>query len=133
MLPVPISSPEKYVTQPASHLASKITWCSILLKVKATSYCKWLFIHIRLQHIIQQLEILFRPHSSFQEYCSQNSFLMYRTPHGYSWVSMVMSITCDMMVILRQAYGVVSIYISIKVETPLVINRIIRSDSFSHT
>lgn len=61
----PYSSPEKYFIQPASHPASKITWCSILLKVKATSYCKWYFIHI---HIIQQYEILFRPHS-FHEYC----------------------------------------------------------------
>jgi hypothetical protein len=40
-----------------------------------------------------------------------------------------MSITCDMRVNLRQAYGIASVYISIKVETPLVTNRIIRSDS----
>ena len=45
-----------------------------------------------------------------------------RAPHGFSWISLVMSIACDMRVILRQAYGVVSVCMSIKVETPLVIN-----------
>lgn len=117
LFPAPYSSPEKYFTQPASHPASKITWCSILLKVRDTSYCKWYSNHI---HIIQPSELLFGPHSSFQEY--QNSFFIYRAPRGFSWVSLVMSITCDMRVIPRQAYGVVSVYISIKVETPFVIN-----------
>jgi hypothetical protein len=47
---------------------------------------------------------------------------MYRAPNGFSFVFLVMSITCDMKVILRQDYGAVSVYISIKLETPFVIN-----------
>ena len=121
MFPAPTESPEKYFIQPASHLASKITWCSILLKVKVTSYCKWYFIHRRLQHIIQQLEILFRPRS-FQELCVPKQLFHVSRTTRFSWVSLVRSVTCDMRVILRQTYGVVSVYISIKVETPLVIN-----------
>jgi hypothetical protein len=41
---------------------------------------------------------------------------MYRAPHGYSWVSSVMSIVGNMMAILRPEHGPVSVYLSIAVE-----------------
>jgi len=38
-------------------LASEMRWCSIVLKVNPTSYCEWVYIHVRLQQAIQQLEV----------------------------------------------------------------------------
>jgi len=45
---------------------------------------------------------------------------MYRTPRGYSWVSSVMSIACNMTVFLRPVQGPVSVYLSTAVETRLI-------------
>jgi hypothetical protein len=70
-------------------------------------------------HTIQHLQIPFGLHS-FQERCTQKSVSMYRAPHGYSWVSSVMNIACNMTVVLRPAHGTVSVYLSIAVVTHLI-------------
>jgi hypothetical protein len=72
---------------------------------------------VRFPHTIQQLQIPFGLHSSFQEYWTQKNVSMYRATDSYSWVSSVMSIACNMTVILLPVQGAVSVYLSIAVET----------------
>jgi hypothetical protein len=94
-------------------------WCSVLQKVIPTYY-EWHFIHVRFPRTIQQLQIPFGLHSFFQELWTQKSVPMYRAPRGYSWVSSVMGIACNMTVVLRPVHSPVSVYLSIAVETRLI-------------
>jgi hypothetical protein len=68
--------------------------------------------------------------SSFQEHWVQKSVSMYRAPDGYSWVCSVLSIACNMLVILCPVHDSVSVDLSIAVETSLIVKHdIVRSDS----
>jgi hypothetical protein len=75
---------------------------------------------VRFPRTIEQLQIPFGLHSFFQEHWTQKSVSMHRAPHGYSWVSSVMSIACNMTVFLRPVHSPVSVYLSTAVETRLI-------------
>ena len=96
--------------QPLLHLTSETKWCCTFLMVKLT-YCELHFIYVQFEHLIQQLEILFGTQSSFQKYRSQNSDFSYHAPHSYSWLSLVMCINCNMRIILRPVYRVMSVFV----------------------
>ena len=107
--PVPNLSSDKNFLHQFSQLSVQMRWCSVLQKVRPTYY-EWHFIHVQFPHTIQQLQIPFGLHSSFQKHWVQKSVSMYRAPHGYSRVSSVMCIVCNMTVILRPVHGAVSGY-----------------------
>jgi hypothetical protein len=80
------------------------------------------------QHIIQQLEISFGLHSSSSSSSQENSS-MYRAPHSYASVSLVMNMNCDMRIIVHRLYAVVSVYVYMSLETRVIAKHyIVRSD-----
>jgi len=46
---------------------------------------------------------------------------MYCAPHGYAWVGLAMSISCDMRIILRPEHDIVSVYMYIYVGTRIIV------------
>ena len=116
--------------QPVWHRASGMRWCFMVLEVKPASYCESVYIHVRLQQTIQQLEIPSRSDCPYSlQYWSLDSVAMYSTPHGCSGVCLLVSVR-DVRYALHPVPGLASVCLSVYMVTQHVAKHdIIQSNS----